>query len=248
MEEEISLSELFAILKQHMSKIILWSLAGLILAGVYTFFLVTPQYESTSKIVVNQTQNTGNSITNTDIQTNLNLINTYQSIIREPIILEDVIEMTDSDFTVGQLSEKVSIQTQVNSLVFGVTVTDESPYTSAELANAISSSFESKIGEILEVESVTILSQAEANLNPVSPNTVVNLAIGIIIGSMIGVVIAYLTEFMDKRVKDIKIIEELGWTNLGSILEMTLDEVKSTRIDKKVRTPKSSPSLSRRRV
>src|SRR5699024_6470410 len=98
------------------------------LAAAYTFFFVTPQYESTSKIVVNQTQNTGQAITNTDIQTNLNLINTYQSIIREPIILEDVIEMTDSNLTVSQLRNKITVQTQNNSLVFGVTVSDESPY------------------------------------------------------------------------------------------------------------------------
>ena len=91
MEEEISISELVTILKRHMGKVTVWCLFGLIITGIYTFFFVTPQYQSTSKIVVNQTQNTGEAITNADIQTNLNLINTYQSIIQEPIILEDVV-------------------------------------------------------------------------------------------------------------------------------------------------------------
>ncbi|UJF15254.1 Wzz/FepE/Etk N-terminal domain-containing protein [Jeotgalibaca sp. MA1X17-3] len=248
MEEEISLSDIFAIFKRHMGKIIIWSLLGIILVGGYTLFLTVPQYQSTSKIVVNQTQQTGQAITNTDIQTNLNLINTYQSIIKEPIILEDVISKTKTDFTTQQLSNKLSVQTENSSLVFGVTIKDESPYIASDLANAIASTFQEKIGEILEVESVTILSQAIPNLQPVSPNIILNLAIGLILGLMLGVGIAFLTEFMDKRVKDSKIIDEIGWTNLGSILEMSAEELKDTRMDKKVKINNTGTSSLRRRV
>ena len=64
MEEEISLSEICSILRQRVGRIIIWSLLGLLLTGLYTFFLVTPTYQSTSKIVVNQTQNAEQAITN----------------------------------------------------------------------------------------------------------------------------------------------------------------------------------------
>lgn len=78
------------------------------------------------------------------------MISTYQRIIKEPIILEDVISGTNSDLTVNGLRNKVTVQTDASSLVFDVLVTDESPYVAAELANAIASSFEKK-GDILEV-------------------------------------------------------------------------------------------------
>ena len=246
MEEEISLSELFAILKRHTGKIITWGLAGLVLAAIYTFFFVTPQYESTSKIVVNQTQNTSQSITNTDIQTNLNLINTYQSIIKEPIILEDVINSTGSELSLGELRNKISVQTEANSLVFGVSVKDASPYIASDLANATAQSFQTKIGDILEVESVTILSEASPNMKPVSPNTILNLIVGLILGLMIGVGLAFLLEFMDKRVKDTKIIEDLGWTNLGSVLEMSASELNESRMIDNIRVNKNVPSMRRR--
>ena len=124
MEEEISLGEIFAILKQRIGSIITWSLTGLLLAALYTFFFVTPTYQSTSKIVVNQTQNAEQAITNTDIQTNLSLINTYQGIIKEPIILEDVITDTGSKLTLGELRDKLTVQTEDSSLVFGITIVD----------------------------------------------------------------------------------------------------------------------------
>ena len=229
MEEEISLSEICSILRQRVGRIIIWSLLGLLLTGLYTFFLVTPTYQSTSKIVVNQTQNSEQAITNTDIQTNLSLINTYQGIIKEPIILQDVIANTGSEISLEQLRNKISVQTEADSLVFGVTVTDENPYTAAELANATASSFEQKIGSILDVNSVTILSEAVANTNAVSPNTPMNLVLGLLVGMMIGVGLAFLAEFMDKTVKDERFMEQMGWVNLGAILQMSEEEVVSTR-------------------
>ncbi|CZQ97039.1 lipopolysaccharide biosynthesis [Trichococcus palustris] len=229
MEEEISLSEIFAILKQRLVQIIIWSLSGLLLAGLYTFFFVTPTYQSTSKIVVNQTQNAEKAITNTDIQTNLSLISTYQGIIKEPIILQDVITNTGSKLSVDQLRSKLTVQTEADSLVFGVTITDENPYTAAELANATASSFEQKIGGILDVNNVTILSEAVANTNAVSPNTPMNLVLGLLVGMMIGVGLAFLAEFMDKTVKDGKFIEQMGWVNLGTVLQMSEEDVTSTR-------------------
>ena len=178
---------------------------------------------------MNQTQNAEQAITNTDIQTNLSLINTYQGIIKEPIVLQDVISSTQSDLTLEELGEKLTVQTETNSIVFGITITDDNPYEAADLANATAISFEEKIGNILDVNSVTILSQAVVNPNPISPNIPMNLVLGLLVGMMIGVGLAFLTEFMDKTVKDEKFIEELGWSNLGSVMQMTDKELVATR-------------------
>ncbi|MGP6146547.1 YveK family protein [Jeotgalibaca sp. A122] len=250
MEERFYLNEVFLILRKRVGQIVLFGILGLLIAGIFTFFFITPKYSSTSKMVVNQTQNTEQTLTNTDIQTNLNLINTYQSIIKEPIILEDVIGKVDSNISPQELSQKLSVQTENNSLVFGVTVSDENPYMASDLANAVAETFQEKIGDILEVESVTILSQATPNTKPVSPNVILNLIIGLSTGLMVGISLALVSELMDKRVKDNKIIDEIGWTNLGSILEMSAKEIKDTRIDKKIGFMQMSTSVSpfRRRV
>lgn len=244
-ETEISLEELFVILKQKSKMIVMLSMLGLLLSGLYTFFLVTPMYESSSRLVVNQTQNTNQTITNTDIQTNLNLINTYQSIIKEPIILEDVIAETDSNLTIGELRNKINVQTEANSLVFGISIKDSSPYMAADLANATAQVFQSKIGEILEVESVTILSEAIPNTNAVSPNTTVNLAIGLILGLMIGVGVAFLQTFMDKTIKGPEFIEQnIGWPNLGMIA--VLSDKEKNQIARSLQQSDNEPRRKRR--
>ena len=144
-------------------------------------------------------------------------------------MLQDVISSTQSDLTLEELREKLTVQTETNSLVFGITITDDNPYEAADLANATAISFEEKIGDILDVNSVTILSQAAVNPNPISPNIPMNLVLGLLVGMMIGVGLAFLTEFMDKTVKDEKFIEELGWSNLGSVMQMTDKELVATR-------------------
>ena len=249
MKEEILLGEIFNTLKKKIGQILMWSLLGLFIASVITFFFVTPIYQSTSKIVVNQTQNASQSITNTDIQTNLSLINTYQTIIKEPIILESAIQNVGSDLSVNELKDKIIIKTEDNSLVFGIAVTDENPFIAAELANAISNTFQQKIGDILDVESVTILSTAIPNTEPISPNIALNVASGILAGLVIGVGLVFLSEMTNKTVRDDKFIESLGWTNLGSVLEMTRDEISSTRISSINLASKTTGSrISKKRI
>lgn len=230
MEQRFFLGEIFKMLSKRKSQIIIFSFIGLMLAGLYTFFFVSPTYESTSKIVVNQQQNTNQTITSTDIQTNLSLINTYQSIIKEPFILEEVIRQTKSDLTVEQLRGMIAVSTEANSLVFGVTINQRNPYMAAELANTVATTFQQKIGEILDVESVTILSTATPSTSPVSPNSTMNLLIGLFLGLMVGITSAYLAELTNKSVQDEKFIETLGWTNLGSILEMSASEINESRL------------------
>lgn len=248
MEEIVSLGDFIKMIKKRFGQIMIWAILGLAMSAVFTFFFTTPLYQSTSKIVVNQTQNGSQSITNTDIQTNLSLIETYRSIILEPIILEDVVTESDKNLTVPQLRSKISVRTEQNSLVFGINVTDTDPYEASDLANRVANSFENTIGDILDVESVTILSEAVPNLGQVSPNTTLNLIMGLMVGLVVGVVISFIAESTNKSVRDEKFIENMGWTNLGSILEMTQSEVDSTRISSNKKALLTERSVLKRRV
>lgn len=226
MEEKVSLVELFNIIKKRISMIVSLGLIGLIIASVFTFFIATPQYSSTTQILVNHTQ-TGEAIQQSDINTNLQLINTYKDIIKGPVILDEVRETLKLDLSHVELSDKIEIGNQDNSQVFSLTVTDESPFDAASIANSVANTFQENIGEIMNVDNVTIISEAAANTGSVSPNTVFNLAIGLLLGLIIGVSLAFIYEFMDNTVKDEKfIMEELGWTNLGKVSEMSEDELK----------------------
>ena len=98
--EEISLVELFHILRQGLGRIIVTTVAGLAIAAVLTFVVMTPKYQSTTDLVVNDTNSNSEQVDQSTLQANLTLLNTYQSIIKKPVVLEKVIEETGVDLSV----------------------------------------------------------------------------------------------------------------------------------------------------
>src|SRR5690625_1902512 len=227
MEEEISLVELFSILKKHIRVIILTTVLTTVIAAIYTFFLVTPKYQSSTEMLVSHSaDSTTQNVTQQDINTSIQLINTYSDIIRNDVILEPVIEELNLDMTTSQLRENVSVQTENNSQVFSIQVQDENPYQASEIANATSNYFQEEIYEIMNVDNVTIISAATPNVNPVSPNNILNVVIGVLLGGMIGIGIVFIYELTDNTVKNTEYIEEsTGWPSLGQITVFTKDDL-----------------------
>lgn len=226
MEEEMSLAELFSTIRKHLSLIISLGLIGLIVAAGFTFFIATPNYNATTQILVNRTTESAEGLQLTDIDTNVQMINTYKDIIKGPVILNEVQEILETDLNTGDLSNKIEITTQEKSQVFSLIVTDENPHEAAEIANAVADTFQNEIGNIMNVENVTIISEAVPNTNQISPNNSFNLVVGLLVGLLMGVAFAFLLEFMDKSVRDERFITEtLGWSVLGSVSEMSNDEL-----------------------
>lgn len=251
MQEEMSLVELFAILKKRVGLIINATLIGVLLASIYTFFIATPQYSSTTDLIVNRGQSEQQTaIERSEIDTNLQLINTYSDIITRPVILDHVVEELDMEISSSELAEKFTISNENDSQMFTVTVTNDNPYDAASIANTTAGVFEEQMPEILSVDNVAILSVAEPNTSPVSPNNTLNIGIGIVLGAMIGIGAAFLIEFLDNTVKDDRfIVEEIGWTSLGRVSEMSPDELKSDgRLTPNAESENTDSRLSRSRV
>ena len=226
MKEEVSLKDLMAIIKQRMWIIVSIGTLGLLLAAVYTFLLVTPMYDSTTQLLVNRTNDGTNNIQLNDINSNVQIINTYKDIIKGPVILEEVKEDMGLDYTVEQLAEMVVIGVNPNSQVFSLTVMGPNPNEAAEIANGIAATFESAIFDIMNVENVSIISYAKIHSKPVSPVAVNNLVIGLGVGLMLGFGIALLRYALDKTVDDHQFVAQtIGWPNLGIISELNKEEL-----------------------
>ena len=151
MEEEISLVELFEIIKKHFRLIVITTLGATAIAAIYTLFLVTPMYEATTEILVTQTTEENASVSQQDITTSISLINTYEDIIRNDVILDPVIEALDLDLTTGQLRDSIAVQVNENSQVFSVQAQSENPYEAGRNRKCDSGNFPRKIYEMMDV-------------------------------------------------------------------------------------------------
>jgi len=89
----------------------------------------------------------------------------------------------------------------------------------------------------MNVDKISIISSAVASTSPVSPNNKLNLAIGLVLGLMVGVGLAFLFELLDRTVKDDKFVTDtIGYTILGTVPQMSQKELNAT-IQKKPTRP-----------
>ncbi|MCZ2491584.1 YveK family protein [Dellaglioa carnosa] len=231
MEETISIEQIFNILKKHLKLISGLVIMGALVAFLVTTFFVTPKYDATVQILVNRTEPASNAgaAFNTQ-QADVQMINTYKDIIQNKIVLDPVRkEIVKKDNFVGtsdDLKSQISISNQENSQVFSVTVKDTNAYRAADIANSVADNFKSKIKKMMKVNNVTIVADAIAKPNAVSPNKKMNVIIGLMLGAILGIGIAITIEVFDKTVKGVEFLTDLGLSNLGMINH--IDETKKS--------------------
>ncbi|MFY0761443.1 YveK family protein [Metabacillus dongyingensis] len=227
MEETISLKELFQTLKKRLSLIIIITAIAAATSGLISYFILTPIYQSSTQILVNQAKSDQQAFQYNEVQTNLQLINTYTVIIKSPAILDKVIDQLKLDMTSSELNEKVAVSSEQNSQVVTISVEDEDPKKATEIANTVALVFKKEISKIMSVDNVSVLSQAELGTDPspIKPKPVMNIAIALVVGLMVGVGLAFLLEYLDNTVKTEEDIEKhLGLPVLGAITRIDMEQ------------------------
>lgn len=211
MEETISLKELFSTLRKRLNLIIIICLLAVMISAVISYFILTPIYQASTQILVNQSKSEENLYNTSQVQTNLQLINTYNVIIKSPAILEIVRDELSLKETIGELNGKLTVQSEQDSQVVNVMVQDESPVKAAKIANKTAEVFEKEIVTIMNVDNVKILAKAtvEENPTPINPNPPLNIAIAFVVGLMASVGLAFLLEYLDNTIKTERDIEKM---------------------------------------
>ena len=227
-ETIIDLRHLIIVLKNNMISIIIWAVLGLIISLGSVFLLIEPKYSSSIDILVNQ-KASNEQVQYTTQQADLQAINTYKDVLTKPIILAPVlkeVKRTDNyQGNVSTLENSIKVTNQTNSQVVTVTVTDKNAYVAADIANTVGKVFAKKVKKMMQVDNVTIVSDAKVNSKPVSPNKKLFALAGVVLGLFIGVAIAFIKEFTDKTIKDSSFLtDELGLTNIGSVYHLDINE------------------------
>jgi capsular polysaccharide biosynthesis protein len=220
MEETISLRELMDTLKKRIQLILMITLTAVIVSGGVSYFLLTPVYQSSTQLLVSQSKSEQPAYNIGEIQTNLQLINTYNVIMKSPAILEKVIADLDLNMTAEQLNGKLTVASEEDSQVINLSVQDTDPKQAAAIANKTAEVFQEEIVKIMNVDNVSVLAKAEVgeNTSPIKPKPLLNIAIALVVGLMAGVGLAFLLEYLDNTVKTEQEVEKLlALPVLGSI-------------------------------
>ncbi|MBS4462480.1 hypothetical protein JXA27_07925 [Aerococcaceae bacterium zg-B36] len=232
MQEEISLKDLYLMVKKHLFMMFSLTLVGAIIALAFMNFLVSPKYKSEAQILVNQRNNQEQVIQYNEIQSNIQLINTYRDVITGQQLLSEVSQAVGGEYAPESLRNAISVTQSTNSQAFTIKVVLDDPATAQKVLAQIVQEFDKTIHEIYQNDVTTLYTLLPATFNPnrVSPSAMRYVAIGAFIGLALSALVVLLREMMDTTVKDEVFLQQLGLTKLGEVYAMSNRDVKNARL------------------
>lgn len=188
--------------------IVVFTLLG-VAAGALISIVRTPEYQSTAKVFVS-VQSTG-SISDLTQGGNFlqNQVKSYADVVSTPVVLQPVIDSLNLDMTVDQLAKMVRSSSPLDTVIVEITVSNKNPDDAAEIANAVATSFENAVSELVPTNAdgitpvkITVLQNASVPELPSSPNVPLYIAIGAVLGLVLGLAAAIGREVLDTRIRN----------------------------------------------
>lgn len=184
--------------------ILLGAAIGSIAFFAFSWFLITPLYEASVTLYVNNSiaQENTDYITQGDLYASTQLVNTYAAIILSDSILESVIHDTRLNMNIDDLAEILEINAVNETEVFTVTARHPSPQTAAEIVDSIARIAPEEITGIVRGSSVTVISYARIPTDIAFPNYSLMALIGFATGMCLVAGCLFIREILDTRIKN----------------------------------------------
>ena len=205
--EELDLKDLFNIFLEKKLTILTIIVIFAIIGFIYTIWFVTPKYQSSTTLILVQSdsnKNNGgtNSITSTDVTLNTNMIATYNDVITSKSVVRQVISNLGLDIDESTVKNGLTVSAgEDDAQVMKITVTNTDATYAYKIANELAKVFSEKVVEIYNVNNVRILDEAEIAQGPYNINHAKDIIIFGFIGLVVAVAYILILNMLDNSVK-----------------------------------------------
>ncbi|PPX65111.1 exopolysaccharide biosynthesis protein [Limosilactobacillus fermentum] len=230
----IDLQHLWKLFVQHVRMILIWTIGLGVIAWGLAAFVIPAKYTATTQILVNQrNSNDNNGQAYTNQQADIQMINTYKDIITNQVILKSASKQLANPsgsqrayaLSVAKLKDSLTVSTQTNSQVFSLSAEAGNPTEAKVIANTVAKIFKKQIRSMMNVNNVTIASEATAPTSQSFPNKKLFALAGLVLGFLISYVYVLIRDLTDTTVRDNDFMtNELGLTNLGQVGEIYMPD------------------------
>ena len=207
--EEIDLKELFEFIKKKIGLLITITVVICLLGCIYGLFIQKPMYKSYTTIILGGNETTASqTITQSDITLNKNLVDTYAEIVKSRRVLEQVIAELDLEETYEELSNKISVSSVNNTEIIKITVVDSNPIEAKNVANVTANFFSKEVIKLYNMNNVNVLDEANEANEPYNINIPKQVIIYFFIGIIIALSILFIIFYFDRTIKSVEQVEQ----------------------------------------
>jgi capsular polysaccharide biosynthesis protein len=176
--------------------------------------LQTPTYEASVLILVGQETTGDTNLGAADVTDLQELALTVAKAVPTSPIAEAVVERLDlQEGSVGEVINNVSAEPDPGTMFVNVSYRDSDPERAQLIANTIGQVLSEKISEVsLGANAITAKVWEPATLpeTPVSPDPIRNGILALVLGSLLGVVLAFLLEYVGDSWNSREEVEEVS--------------------------------------
>lgn len=214
-KQEEYVIDIMQLLRALWKKAWLIVLAAVLCGGIgfgVSAFLIEPTYSATVMLYVNNSANKGEnpnwSISSSDISASQSLVRTYAEILKSRTTLDKVIEKSEVDYSYKTLTNMITAAPANDTEIMKVTVTTEDPHEAARIANCIAEVMPSRISDIMEGATMTVVENAVPDTHKVGPSITKYTAIGLMLGVVLAAAYIVIRTLMDDRIHDEEFITQ----------------------------------------
>jgi capsular polysaccharide biosynthesis protein len=214
-------------------------LFGALLAGLYTYYYMTPMYTSSAEMYM-VSAGSQSVVDLTDLNLGQSLSTDYLEILKTRPIVESVIEEQGLKYSYGQVVNMLDVSVVNGTRIVKISVTSPDGKEAMNMANAFAAKGVSEIPKLMETPAPHIIEYAIVPSSKSSPNMTKNVLIGGLIALAILLAIFTVQFIIDDTYKTADDIEkEFGVMPLTVIPEGKIEGINermdSTRAAKKAR-------------
>jgi len=173
-------------------------------SGLVSYFVLEPEYQTFTTLIVGKPkdyQNVDNKLEYNDLLLNQKLVSTYGELVKTRIVADEVIKNLNLDMSYKEFREKVNVNLVRDTEIIKLEVMDTNPVLAAEIANETAQVFMENVKDIMMVENVQVIDEAQVPDIPIKPRPNLNMAIAGVLGLMVGIFLVFLLEYLDSTIK-----------------------------------------------
>lgn len=221
----IDLQEIFNLLLKKIVWIILVAVICGIAGFVVNWFVLKPIYQADAMLIVNTREEQNVLITNDQINSARQLVNTYEVILKSDTVLEQVRNalisrelISSNALSTNALKNCITVSPVNSTQVMRVSARNENPDLAVAMVDELLTVAPSIIIRTVKAGSVEVVSYPKLQPKPVSPKKTRNLMLCIFGGAAVSAAFFIIQDLLDNTVKtDEDIRKKLNLPVLGVI-------------------------------
>ncbi len=206
----MTLLELFQLLKNHLKLVIALPIIFALVTAVGSWIFLANTY--TANVSMYVLANSSETQSNTSLSTDLSASQMITNDVSELIQSERVLNQAANQLGMSESELKgydIEVTSSTTTRLITISVTGDTPNSAAAIANGIADTTNSVAQEIMNIEAVNVIDQAEVPTSPSGPPRTMYTAVAFLAGIFVAVAIVVLMDMINTRIRKPEEIEEL---------------------------------------